>query len=145
MEVNYKALDVLCQVPKYGSAGAAGADLYAATSYDIIIEPGQTVKIGTGLAMELPEGTAGLILPRSGLASKKGLAPINTPGLIDCDYRGEFIVALHNHSDIPQKIEAGERIAQLMIIPYIRCDFNRVDELDTTKRGEGGFGSTGTK
>lgn len=144
-DIKIKKLNDLAVTPTRGSDQAAGADLYAASSYAITIEPHQTVKIGTGLAMELPEGTAGLIFARSGLATKRGLAPANKVGLIDSDYRGEYIVALHNHSDEPQTIEPQERIAQLVVIPYLKTNFIEVDELSDTERGEGGFGSTGTK
>ena len=132
-------------LPTYGSEFAAGADLYACLEKEVLIEPGQTLLIKTGLAMEIPEGTVGLIFARSGLATKKGLAPANKVGVIDADYRGEIMVALHNHSDTSVTVEGGERIAQIAIVPFIKADFTVVDELSETVRGEGGFGSTGTK
>ena len=129
---------------KYGSANAAGADLYACIDSDITIASGETILIPTGLSMELPEGYAGLIYARSGLASKKGLAPANKVGVVDSDYRGEVMVALHNHSNKDAVIEPGERIAQLVITPYLMGIFTEVDALGDTERGSGGFGSTGT-
>lgn len=142
--VNIKKLKDNATIPTYGSANAAGADLYACIDEILTIEPGDTFLVPTGLAMELPEGYAGLIYARSGLASKKGLAPANKVGVIDSDYRGEVMVALHNHSKNAATIEPKERIAQLVITPYIAAAFNTVDELDSTERGAGGFGSTGT-
>ena len=122
---------------------AAGADLYACIEADVTILPGRTVMIPTGLSMELPRGYAGLIYARSGLACKRGLAPANKVGVIDSDYRGEFIVALHNHGDQPQIIRYGDRIAQLVITPVFTPGFMEVSRLSDTRRGEGGFGSTG--
>ena len=112
---------------------------------DITIQPHTTVLVKTGIALEIPVGFAGLIYARSGLASKRGLAPANKVGVVDCDYRGEIMVALHNHSEVEQVVSSGERIAQLVITPYIVADFEESDELSETVRGEGGFGSTGTK
>jgi len=132
-------------LPTYGSKSAAGADLYAAIEEPIAIGAGETAFVGTGLAMEIPEGYGGFIYARSGLACKKGLAPANKVGVIDSDYRGEVIVALHNHSDMVKVVEPGERIAQLVVAPYLRCEFEEADDLSETERGEGGFGSTGTK
>lgn len=145
MKVNIKKLNENAIVPAYGSAYAAGADLYACIENDIVVNPHQTVLIPTGIALELPVGYAGLIYARSGLATKKGLAPANKVGVVDCDYRGEVKVSLHNHSDIPQTVVVGERVAQLVITPYITAEFVTVDELSKTVRGAGGFGSTGTK
>lgn len=142
--VNIKKLKPNATIPTYGSANAAGADLYACIDDTITINQGETILVPTGLAMELPEGYAGLIYARSGLASKKGLAPANKVGVIDSDYRGEVMVALHNHSNVPASIDPNERIAQLVVTPYIVAAFNTVDELNETVRGEGGFGSTGT-
>ena len=145
-DVNIKKLDEKAVIPTYGSEYAAGADLYACLDEAITIEPGQTVMVHTGIAMEIPEGFAGLVYARSGLASKKGLAPANKVGVVDADYRGEIMVALHNHSNEIQKIEKvepEERIAQLVIAPYIVGAFHQVDELSDTVRGAGGFGSTG--
>ena len=143
--VNIKKLNPNATIPTYGSKYAAGADLYACIEEAITIAPGETVLVKTGLAMELPIGYAGLIYARSGLASKRGLAPANKVGVIDSDYRGEVMVALHNHSNIAQSIEPNERIAQLVITPYIKGIFSEADDLSDTVRGEGGFGSTGKK
>lgn len=142
--VNIKKLKDDAIIPTYGSEFAAGADLYACIPEPIIIQPGDTTFIPTGLAMELPIGYAGLIYARSGLACKKGLAPANKVGVIDSDYRGEVMVALHNHSNQMVEVAIGERIAQLVITPYIAAVFNTVDNLDETTRGAGGFGSTGS-
>lgn len=143
--MNFKKLNDLAQTPTRGSDYAAGYDLYAATSYDIWIEPGQTVKIGTGIAIALPENTFGAIFARSGLATKQGLRPANCVGVVDQDYRGEVIVAIHNDSNDSQMIPARARIAQLVILPFVSVDFEEVDDLDHTDRGAGGFGSTGVK
>jgi dUTP pyrophosphatase len=143
--VNIKKLNPNATIPTYGSEYAAGADLYACIEESLTIAPGETVLVKTGLAMELPIGYAGLIYARSGLASKRGLAPANKVGVIDSDYRGEVMVALHNHSNIAQSIEPNERIAQLVITPYIKGIFSETDDLSDTVRGEGGFGSTGKK
>ena len=143
--MNIKKLNDNARVPTYGSEFSAGADLYACESADVIIEPGQTKLIHTCLTMEIPTGLVGLIYARSGLASKKGLAPANKVGVIDSDYRGEIMVALHNHGSEPQTITDGERIAQIVFAPFYAADFNVVDELDSTARGAGGFGSTGSK
>ena len=143
--MNIKKLNEKAVVPTYGSAYAAGADLYACEEGDITIAPAETRLIHTGIAMEIPEGLVGLIYARSGLASKRGLAPANKVGVIDSDSRGEVMVALHNHSDKPQVVSAGERIAQIVFAPYMSASFTVVDELSDTVRGIGGFGSTGTK
>ena len=129
--------------PSYGSERAAGADLYAAISENIIIEPQKTVLVPTGIAMEIPEGFVGLIYARSGLALKKGLAPANKVGVIDSDYRGEIMVALHNHGSDAVEVEKGDRIAQIVLTPYLTADFEIADELSNTQRAGGGFGSTG--
>ena len=142
--VNIKKLRNDAVIPTYGSQYAAGADLYACLDEPLTIEPGQTILVHTGIALEVPVGYAGLIYARSGLASKKGLAPANKVGVVDADYRGEVMVALHNHSTVAAKIEPAERIAQLVITPYATAIFHEVDELSDTVRGEGGFGSTGT-
>ena len=141
--MNIKKLNDNARIPTYGSEFAAGADLYACIENDITIEPTETVLIHTGLAMQIPEGLVGLIYARSGLASKKGLAPANKVGVIDSDYRGEIMVALHNHGSLPQTVSDGERIAQIVFAPYYAAEFSVVDELDDTTRGTGGFGSTG--
>lgn len=145
MKVKIERLNNLASMPTRGSTSAAGYDLYAATSYIIDIAPHSTVKIGTGLAMELPEGTFGAIFARSGLATKKGLRPANCVGVIDSDYRGECIVALHNDTDEMMSIDPGERIAQLIVMKYPTVEFEEAEELSSTERGEGGFGSTGSK
>ena len=145
IEMNIKKLDGRATLPTYGSQCAAGADLYACLDTPVTIEPAQTVLIHTGVAMAIPDGLVGLIFARSGLASKKGLAPANKVGVIDSDYRGEIMVALHNHGTVSQSVESGERIAQIAFLPYYSADFSVVDELDATVRGEGGFGSTGNK
>lgn len=143
--VNIKKLNEKAIIPTYGTSYSAGADLYACLEESINIEPGETFFVKTGIAMEIPEGYAGLVYARSGLACKKGLAPANKVGVIDSDYRGEIIVALHNHSNKPVTVENGERIAQLVITPYITAIFNEVDVLEDTERGQGGFGSTGRR
>lgn len=130
-------------LPSYGSSEAAGADLYACIDEEITIAAGQTVFVPTGLSMELPKGYAGLICARSGLACKRGLAPANKVGVIDSDYRGEFIVALHNHGDEMQTVVPGDRIAQLLIVPVLTPLYQECEELSDTNRGAGGFGSTG--
>ena len=143
--MDIKLLNSSARVPHYGSEEAAGCDLYAATEDELWIPAGETVKVGTGIAMAIPRGYFGAIFARSGLATKQGLRPANCVGVIDSDYRGEVIVALHNDTDEPQQIPAGSRIAQLVLLPCIRTDFNIVEELPDTNRGEGGFGSTGVK
>ena len=142
-KINIKILRQGAKLPTYGSAEAAGADLYACLDAPVTVEPGKTAFVPTGFAMEVPKGCAGLIYARSGLACKRGLAPANKVGVIDSDYRGEVIVAIHNHSDIAQTVESGERIAQLVITPVFTPGFCQVDELNDTTRGAGGFGSTG--
>lgn len=143
MNVDIKLLNDLAKIPTRGSEQAAGYDLYAASSYSIEIQPHQTIKVGTGISVAIPDGYFGAIYARSGLATKQGLRPANCVGVIDSDYRGELIVALHNDTDVPQWILSGDRIAQLVIQPYLNINFNEVDELDNTERGNGGFGSTG--
>jgi dUTP pyrophosphatase len=141
--INFIKLTNTAKDPVCGSLYAAGHDLSADIEKSITIAPHQTVKIPTGLAMELPEGTFGGIYPRSGIATKEGLAPANKVGVLDCDYRGGIIVALHNHSDEYRVVEPGQRIAQLIIQPFVPVLYNEVYELSTTDRGSGGFGSTG--
>ncbi|MBQ7412211.1 MAG: dUTP diphosphatase [Clostridia bacterium] len=145
MKVKLKKLNENAIIPTYGSPFSAGADLYACIDEDITIKAGETAFIGTGLAMELESGYVALVYARSGLACKKGLAPANKVGVIDSDYRGEIKVALHNHSSEERTVSVGERIAQMVVTPYIKCDFEEAQELDSTERGEGGFGSTGRK
>ncbi len=144
-DVKIKKLRENAIIPTYGSEFAAGADLYACLDESVTIDVGETKLIPTGIALSIPVGFAGLIYARSGLASKRGLAPANKVGVVDSDYRGEVMVALHNHGKEAQIIEAGERIAQMVIAPYIAANFILSDELDDTERGEGGFGSTGRK
>lgn len=143
--VKIKKLDKNAVIPTYGSQYSAGADLYYVGSEPLTIEAGQTVLVHTGVAMEIPEGLVGLIFARSGLATKRSLAPANKVGVIDSDYRGEIMVALHNHSSLPQTIEAKERIAQIAFVPYVAAEFEETEELGDTERGTGGFGSTGRK
>lgn len=141
--VPVKLLDPRAKLPTYGSADAAGADLYALTDGPVTIAPGESVKLRTGLAVAIPQGYVGLVFARSGLACKGGLAPANKVGVIDADYRGELMVFLHNHGSQTQVVEDGDRIAQLAIVPYLTAQFAPVEELDGTERGQGGFGSTG--
>ena len=143
--VAVKKLEERAVLPTYGSEYSAGADLYALTEEELVFAPGETKLVRTGLAMEIPEGYAGLIYARSGLASKRGLAPANKVGVVDADYRGEILVALHNHSNTEQKIAPQERIAQLVITPFLKAEFEERESLSDTVRGSGGFGSTGTK
>lgn len=141
--IRVKKLNEKAKLPTYGSAEAAGADLYACLQQDVVIKPGMSEFIPTGLAMEIPKGCAGLIYARSGLACKRGLAPANKVGVVDSDYRGEFMVVLHNHSDRAQIVCHGERIAQLVITPVLTPAYKETDELSDTARASGGFGSTG--
>lgn len=143
--IRVKKLDARAELPVFGSEFAAGADLRACLDGDLTIAPGQTALIHTGLALEIPAGYAGLVYARSGLASKHGLAPANKVGVIDADYRGEIMVALHNHGAESQTVGHGERIAQLVVTPFLAVDYEEADELTDTARGAGGFGSTGTK
>ena len=145
VKVNAKKLLNGATMPTYGSAYAAGADLYACIEGEgkITILPHQTVLVHTGIAMEIPEGLVGLVYARSGLASKRNLAPANKVGVIDSDYRGEIMVALHNHSGESAQVRPDERIAQIVIVPHLTAQFEIADELSSTERGAGGFGSTG--
>lgn len=143
VNVNIKKLNEKATIPTYGTEYAAGADLYACIDESLTINTGETKFIGTGIALEIPEGYAGLIYARSGLSCKKGLAPANKVGVVDADYRGEITVALHNHSLEAKTIEPNERIAQMVIAPFLAATFNEVEELSDTVRGVGGFGSTG--
>lgn len=143
MNVSVKKLREGAILPTYGSPEAAGADLYACLEENITIAPGESFFVPTGLSMEIPKGYAGLIYARSGMACKRGLAPANKVGVIDSDYRGEFIVVLHNHGNKAQTVENGERIAQLVITPVLTPAFEEVEELSDTERSGGGFGSTG--
>lgn len=141
--VNIKKLKPNAIIPTYGTEYAAGADLYACLDEAVTIKPGETKFIETGLALEIPAGFAGLVFARSGLSCKQGLAPANKVGVIDADYRGEIMVALHNHSKELRTVKSGDRIAQLVITPFLMANFIEANELNTTVRGEGGFGSTG--
>ncbi|MBR2889816.1 MAG: dUTP diphosphatase [Oscillospiraceae bacterium] len=141
--IRIKKLHPLATVPTYGSPEAAGADLYACLEAPVTVGAGETVFVPTGLAMEVPKGCAGLIYARSSLGTKRGLAPANKVGVIDSDYRGQVMVALHNHGKAEQVIAGGERIAQLLITPVYTPGFVEAEELDDTQRGTGGFGSTG--
>lgn len=143
-EIKIKKNNSLAKLPTRGSKSAAGYDLYAATDYDIEIAPHETAKIDTGLSIAIPELYFGAIFARSGIATKQGLRPANCVGVIDSDYRGPVIVALHNDTDEVQKIPAGSRIAQLVIMSYLPIGWKEVESLDETERGESGFGSTGT-
>ena len=143
MTVRFKKLNDRAKAPAYGSEFAAGADLYAVDDGDFTIEPGQTYPVHTGIAVEIPNGYVGLVFARSGLATKRGLAPANKVGVIDSDYRGEIIVALRNESDVPQTVSSGDRVAQMVIVPYLAAEYEEAGELSDTVRGEGGFGSTG--
>ena len=144
-KVEIKKLDPRAIIPTYGTEFSAGADIYALLDEPLTINPGETKLIHTGLAMAIPEGLVGLNFARSGMATKKGLAPANKVGVIDSDYRGEVMVALHNHGDVPQTIEHGERVAQMVFVPYYAAEFELKEELSETLRGAGGFGSTGWK
>ena len=143
--VKYIKLNEKAIVPTYGTEYAAGADIYALLDEDVTIKPGETVMIHTGIAMQIPEGTAAFIFARSGTATKRGLAPANKVGVIDSDYRGEVMVPIHNHSKLEQQIAVGERIAQMVIMPYIKAEFLESETLDETDRDQKGFGSTGIK
>jgi len=145
MKINIKKLTETATTPKRGTKYSAGYDLYADIAEPITIQPNSTVKIPTNISMEIPVGYFGAIYARSGLAIKHGLRPANCVGVIDADYRGNIIVALHNDKNEEYTIKVGERIAQIIIQPFLSIEFNVVDELNETIRGEGGFGSTGIK
>ena len=142
--IRVKKLHPNAKLPTYGSAEAAGADLYACLDEPVTIPPGETAWIPTGLALEVPKGCAGLVYARSSLGAKRGLAPANKVGVIDSDYRGEIRVVLLNHGKVPQTVENGERVAQFLITPVLTPGYVEVEELSDTDRGTGGFGSTGT-
>lgn len=145
MKLQVKKLDPNAKIPTYGTAYSAGADLYVCLEQPVVIQPGRTEFLPTGLSIAVPNGYAGLIFARSGFSTKRGLAPANKVGVIDADYRGPVMVALHNHGDIPQTVEPGDRIAQLVVVPVLAPEMELVEELDATERGTGGFGSTGRK
>ena len=144
-DVKVKLLKPGAKMPVYGTEFSAGADLCACLEQAVTLEPGETRLISIGISMEIPVGYAGFVFARSGLATKRHLAPANKVGVIDSDYRGEFFVPLRNHGPIPQTIEPGERIAQMILMPYMAANFLEAESLSDTLRGEGGFGSTGTK
>ena len=141
--VRVKKLHPNAQLPAFGSACAAGADLYACLLEPVTIQPGDTFWVPTGIALEVPQGCAGFVYARSSLGAKRGLAPANKVGVIDSDYRCEIRVVLLNHSKEPQTIQPGERVAQFVIAPVIIPTYVEADELEETDRGAGGFGSTG--
>lgn len=143
--VKLKKLTPNAIIPTYGTEFSAGADLYSGMNSSVTIYPGETQFINTGIALEIPTGLVGLVYARSGMACKKGIAPANKVGVIDSDYRGEIMVALHNHATEAVTISPGERIAQLVLTPFVTAAFEAVEELTDTIRGDGGFGSTGTK
>ena len=141
MQIKLKKLDERAIIPTRGTSASAGMDLYALDA--VTVEVGETVLVHTGIALAIPEGYAGFIYARSGIATKRGLAPANKVGVIDADYRGEIMVALHNHSAVSQSVDAGERVAQLVVAPFLPVELVLADALDETERAEGGFGSTG--
>ena len=144
-KINVKKLRPDARLPVYGTEFSAGADLCACLDAPVTLQPGETKLISIGIAMEIPAGYAGLVFARSGLASKRHLAPANKVGVIDPDYRGEFFVPLHNHGPVPQTVEPGERIAQMILTPFLTAQVVEAEMLSDTVRGAGGFGSTGTK
>ena len=141
--MRFRKLRPDAKTPAYGSADAAGADLYVCSEQEITIAPGETAVLPTGIAVAIPRGCVGLVFARSSLRTKKGLAPANKVGVIDADYRGEVRVALHNHSGEPQTLSPYERVAQMIIVPFLQEPYEEAEELDDTERGSGGFGSTG--
>ncbi len=143
MKIQIKKLRENAIIPTRGSEQAAGYDLYACIDEEVTVKAHTTQKIGTGIAVAVPDGYFGAIFARSGLAAKQGLRPANCVGVADSDYRGEYIVALHNDTDEDKLVEPGERIAQMVVMPYLSVEFDEVSELDETQRGAGGFGSTG--
>lgn len=145
IQVKIKKLNKNAKTPTYGTEFAAGADLYALLEEPVEIKPNETKFISTGISFEIPSGTVALIFARSGLSCKQGLAPANKVGVVDSDYRGEVMVALHNHSTEVRVVENGDRVAQVMFAPYLKGEFEEVDDLEKSSRGEKGFGSTGKK
>ena len=142
-KVQVKRLSPRAALPTSGSAFSAGYDLYACLEQALVIPPGGTERVPTGLSFALPEGTFGAIFARSGLAAKEGLRPANCVGVCDSDYRGEYLVALHNDSAVPRTVRHGDRIAQLVLLPFLPMEFTETETLPETERGAGGFGSTG--
>ena len=145
MNIRIKMLSEKAILPTYGTDFSVGADLYVPKDGGRDIPPHTTVMIPLGFAVEIPDGYAGLVFARSGIATKRGLAPANKVGVIDPDYRGECMVGIHNHSDVAEHVDGGERIAQLAFVPFVRADFDLSDTLSETERAGGGFGSTGQK
>lgn len=145
IQVKIKKLNKNAKMPTYGTEFAAGADLYTLLEEPVEIKPNETKFISTGISFEIPSGTVALIFARSGLSCKQGLAPANKVGVVDSDYRGEVMVALHNHSTEVRVVENGDRVAQVMFAPYLKGEFEEVDNLEKSFRGEKGFGSTGKK
>lgn len=143
MEIKIKRLNKRAKIPTFGTEFSAGADLYCAEEHEISVCSGQKCSIGTGISMEIPEGYVGLVFARSGLACKNGLRLCNSVGVIDADYRGEIKVVLHNDSEYVREIKPGERVAQMIIMPYPKVSFIEAEELSDTVRGESGFGGTG--
>lgn len=143
MKINVKRLSETAKLPERGSAYAAGYDLFADLEEEIVIKPHETYMIHTGVAMEIPEGYWGGIFARSGLSAKEGLRPANCVGVVDADYRGPVCVALHNDGEVSRRVVPGQKIAQLVVVPFLTVEFNEADELSDTVRGVGGFGSTG--
>ncbi|MBR3504857.1 MAG: dUTP diphosphatase [Clostridia bacterium] len=145
MTIRIKKLRPNAKLPVYSSKGAAGADLFACLEEAAVIQPGETKMLPIGLAIEIPEGYVGLVHARSSLATKRGLAPANKVGVIDSDFRGEMMAALHNHGSVPQTVEPGERVLQMLIVPVVQAVFEEAGELSETERGAGGWGSTGRR
>lgn len=145
MKLQIKKLDPNAKLPTYGTEYSAGVDLYVCLEQPVVIQPGRTELLPTGISIAVPNGYAGFIFARSSLGVKRGLAPANKVGVIDADYRGPVMVALHNHGSIPQTVEPGDRVAQLVVVPVLAPEMELVDDLDDTARGAGGFGSTGRK
>lgn len=146
MEVKTQKTNEFASLPLYGTDGAAGADVFACIPYKwqrTIVPAGKTVVIDTGIAMSIPEGYVGLLFPRSGWATKRGLSLANCVGVIDSDFTGSVGVALHNHSNVDQTVKHGDRIAQIVVMPFMKCSFDLCESLEQTERGDGGFGSTG--
>lgn len=143
MNIRLKRLRPEAVMPDYGTPGSAGADLRVCLDAPVTLQPGETRLLPLGWAVEIPEGYVGLVYARSGMASKRGLAPANKVGVVDSDFRGELMAAMHNHSAVPQTIEPGERVLQMVITPCVQAAFQESDELSDTARGEGGWGSTG--
>ena len=142
-KVRFRRLRPGAHPPVYATPSAAGADLYVCMEEEVTLLPGETRPFGTGIGAEIPEGYVGLVYARSGLSCRQGLAPANKVGVIDSDYRGEITVYLYNYSPQPRTVKPGDRIAQLVITPFLHADFEEADTLSETERGEKGFGSTG--